>query len=184
MGVTPLFCCFKKQNPLCVVITSLVANVIAIFAFLLLIEGDIDLIAFIFFVIKILCLVLFIIILFMSCKDTKKLAFNHVGKKLCFFILALCFIDFIFFLLVLISYIIDIKNIILYIIKEILIIIILICLAIMALCANYLFKVFKDMIDSSSQKVDQITENSNIHRQQQPELFHNDRGMNYPVIIK
>ena len=44
MGVTPLFCCFKKQNPLCVVITALVANVIAIFAFLLLIEGDIDLI--------------------------------------------------------------------------------------------------------------------------------------------
>ena len=48
MGVNPLFCCFKKQNPLCVVITALVANVIAIFAFLLLIEGDIDLIAIIF----------------------------------------------------------------------------------------------------------------------------------------
>ena len=174
MGVTPLFCCFKKQNPLCVVITALVANVIAIFAFLLLIEGDIDLIA----VIKILCLVLFIIILFMSCKDTKKLAFN---QKLCLIILALCFIDFIFLL---IGFIIDLKNNELNIIKEIPTIIILICLAIMALCANYLFKVFKDMIDSSSQKVDQSTENSNIHRQQQPELFHNDRGMNYPVIIK
>ena len=177
MGVTSLFCCFKKQNPLCVVITALVANVIAIFAFLLLIEGDIDLIA----VIKILCLVLFIIILFMSCKDTKKLVCNHVGKILCLIILALCFIDFIFFL---IGSIIDLKNNELNIIKEIPTIIILICLAIMALCANYLFKVFKDMIDSSSQKVDQITENSNIHRQQQPELFHNDRGMNYPVIIK
>ena len=181
MGVTSLFCCFKKQNPLCVVITALVANVIAIFAFLLLIEGDIDLIAFIFFVIKILCLVLFIIILFMSCEDTKKLVCNHVGKILCLIILALCFIDFIFFL---IGSIIDLKNNELNIIKEIPTIIILICLAIMALCANYLFKVFKDMIDSSSQKVDQITENSNIHRQQQPELFHNDRGMNYPVIIK
>ena len=179
MGVTPLFCCFKKQNPLCVVITALVANVIAIFAFLLLIEGKIDLIAIIFLVIKILCLFSFIIILFMSCKDTKKLAFN---QKLCLIILALCFIDFIFFL---IGFIIDLKNNELNFIKEIIpVIIILICLAIMALCANYLFKVFKDMIDSSSQKVDQSTENSNIHRQQQPELFHNDRGMNYPVIIK
>ena len=157
MGVTPLFCCFMKHNPLCVVITALVANVIAIFAFLLLIEGDIDLIA----VIKILCLVLFIIILFMSCKDTKKLVCNHVGKILCLIILALCFIDFIFFS---IGSIIDLKNSELNIIKEIPTIIILICLAIMALCANYLFKVFKDMIDSSSQKVDQSTENSNIHK--------------------
>ena len=179
MGVTPLFCCFKKQNPLCVVITALLANVIAIFAFLLLIKGEIDLIAIIFFVIKILCLFSFILILiyFRACIDTKKIA----RKKLCFFILALCFIDFIFFL---IGSIIDLKNNELNIIKEIPTIIILICLAIMALCANYLFKVFKDMIDSSSQKVDQSTENSNIHRQQQPELFHNDRGMNYPVIIK
>ena len=177
MGVACLFCCFKKQNPLCVVTTALVANVIAIFVFLLLIEGEINLIA----AIKILCLVSFITILFMSCKDTKKLVFNHVGKILCLIILALCFIDFIFFL---IGSIIDLKNSELNIIKEIPAIIILICLAIMALCANYLFKVFKDMIDSSSQKVDQSTENSNIHRQQQPELFHNDRGMNYPVIIK
>ena len=182
MGVTPLFCCFKKQNPLCVVTTALVANVIAILLFLLLIEGEINLIAIIFLVIKILCLFSFIIILFMSCKDTKKLVFNHVGKILCLIILALCFIDFIFLL---IGFIIDLKNNELNFIKEIIpVIIILICLAIMALCANYLFKVFKDMIDSSSQKVDQSTENSNIHRQQQPELFHNDRGMNYPVIIK
>ena len=163
MGVIPLFCCFKKQNPLCVVTTALVANVIAIFAYLLLIDKEIDLILFKIFVIKILCLVLFIIILifFMSCKDTKKLAFNHVGKILCLIILLLCFIDFIFFLIP----IIDLKNFGLNVIIEIIqIIIILMCLAIMALCANYLFKVFKDMIDSSSQKVDQSTENSNIHK--------------------
>ena len=166
MGVACLFCCFKKQNPLCVVITALLANVIAIFAYLLLIDGEIDLILFKIFVIKILCLVLFIIILiyFISCKDIKKLVFNHVGKILCLIILALCFIDFMFFLFVLICLILDLLIIKRNIINEILIIIILMCLAIMALCANYLFKVFKDMIDSSSQKFHQSTENSNIHK--------------------
>ena len=163
MGVTPLFCCFKKQNPLCVVKTATLANVIAILALLLFSKGKDILIKIIIFVIKILCLVSFIIILifFMLCKDTKKLAFNHVGKILCLIILLLCFIDFIFFL---IGSIIDLKNSELNIIEEIPRIIIIICLAIMALCANYLFKVFKDMIDSSSQKVDQSTENSNIHK--------------------
>jgi len=171
MGVACLFCCFKKQNPLCVVKTALVANVIdfAITVFFLLTEeGEIYPLSIIIFVKKILCLVLFIIILifFMVCKDTKKMAFNLVGKILCLIIIALCFIDFIF---ILIGFILILKNEKDFTTKDyidfFLIIIILICPVIMALCANYLFEVFKNIIGSSSPKFDQSTENSHIHKQ-------------------
>ena len=206
MGVAPLFCCFKKQSPLCVAITAIVANIIS-FSFMiwgvadLLFEKDgVEAIYVIGFVIILLCLILFIIILiFLTvCKNSKKMTFNHVGKLLCLIILVSCGIAFIF---ILIAFIIDLKDYddandeykevygkSLWRSKDWAVAIVpaliaLICLVIMALCANYLFRVFKDIISLSSSKVNQSTESSNIPQQKQNELFPNNKGKNYPVKI-
>ena len=204
MGVAPLFCCFKTQKPACVAITALAASIIA-FAFmtwgvvdLLFAKDGVEAIYIIGYVIIILCLVLFILILIflLACK---KMTFNHVGKILCIIIIVICGIAFIF---ILIAFIIDLKD---YkdandeckemyghslwdsedwAVAIVPAIIALICLVVMALCANYLFKVFRDIIGSPSSNVNQSTESSNIPKQNQPELFPKYQGTNYPVNIQ
>ena len=106
MGVSPLFCCFRNQSPLCVALTGLITNVV-IFAFLcwpadklVFFRTGLEAVFWIGFVLILLCLICFIIItifLFLRQSPSYK-TLSNVAKIMCLAILIMCFIAWVFIL--------------------------------------------------------------------------------------
>ena len=201
MGIAPLFCCFRSQQPNCMALTGLAASIVA-FAFM--IWGLADLwfdrkgvkaIYIIAFILVCISLVAFIIIfIFLNLRKTESYrTINNVGRIFCLVILIMCFVAFIFLLVAFIILIVDYADVE----KEIPgqffpshewaavfvpSILGLICLVIMALAANILYKVFYDNVMATPYPV-HITQNSmtTTPNPPQPVIFPVTNGPAYPT---
>ena len=201
MGIAPLFCFFRSQQPNCMALTGLAASIVA-FAFM--IWGLADLwfdrkgvkaIYIIAFILVCISLVAFIIILiFLNLRKTESYrTINNVGRIFCLIILIMCFVAFIFLLVAFIILIVDYADVE----KEIPgqffpshewaavfvpSILGLICLVIMALAANILYKVFYDNVMATPYPV-HITQNSmtTTPNPPQPVIFPVTNGPAYPT---
>ena len=201
MGMAPLFCCFRSQQPNCMALTGLAASIVA-FAFM--IWGLVDLwfdrkgveaIYIIAFILVCISLVAFIIIfIFLNLRKTESYrTINNIGRIFCLVILIMCFVAFIFLLVAFIILIVDYADVE----KEIPgqffpshewaavfvpSILGLICLVIMALAANILYKVFYDNVMATPYPV-HITQNSmtTTPNPPQPVIFPVTNGPAYPT---
>ena len=159
MGVAPLFCCFRSQQPNCMALTGLAASIVA-FAFMIWGLADlwfdrkgVEAIYIIAFILVCISLVAFIIIfIFLNLRKTESYrTINNVGRIFCLVILIMCFVAFI-------------------------------CLVIMALAANILYKVFYDNVMATPYPV-HITQNSmtTTPNPPQPVIFPVTNGPAYPT---
>ena len=115
MGVSPMFCCFNKQEPKCVTATGLAASVLA-FAFLTWGVADLEfkrdgvkaiyIIAYIFVILILLAFIFLFIILVMQKSNNYRTMMN-LGKIICLAILGLTGIAFIFLLIAWIILLVD-----------------------------------------------------------------------------
>ena len=201
MGIAPLFCCFRSQQPNCMALTGLAASIVA-FAFMIWGLADlwfdrkgVEAIYIIAFILVCISLVAFIIIfIFLNLRKTESYrTINNVGRIFCLVILIMCFIAFIFLLVAFIILIVDYADVE----KEIPgqffpshewaavfvpSILGLICLIIMALAANILYKVFYDNVMATPYPV-HITQNSmtTTPNPPQPVIFPVTNGPAYPT---
>ena len=201
MGIAPLFCCFRSQQPNCMALTGLAASIVA-FAFMIWGLADlwfdrkgVEAIYIIAFILVCISLVAFIIIfIFLNLRKTESYrTINNVGRIFCLVILIMCFVAFIFLLVAFIILIVDYADVE----KEIPgqffpshewaavfvpSILGLICLVIMALAANILYKVFYDNIMATPYPV-HITQNSmtTTPNPPQPVIFPVTNGPAYPT---
>ena len=201
MGMAPLFCCFRSQQPNCMALTGLAASIIA-FAFMIWGLADlwfdrkgVEAIYIIAFILVCISLVAFIIIfIFLNLRKTESYrTINNVGRIFCLVILIMCFVAFIFLLVAFIILIVDYADVE----KEIPgqffpshewaavfvpSILGLICLVIMALAANILYKVFYDNVMATPYPV-HITQNSmtTTPNPPQPVIFPVTNGPAYPT---
>ena len=201
MGMAPLFCCFRSQQPNCMALTGLAASIVA-FAFMIWGLADlwfdrkgVEAIYIIAFILVCISLVAFIIIfIFINLRKTESYrTINNVGRIFCLVILIMCFVAFIFLLVAFIILIVDYADVE----KEIPgqffpshewaavfvpSILGLICLVIMALAANILYKVFYDNIMATPYPV-HITQNSmtTTPNPPQPVIFPVTNGPAYPT---
>ena len=201
MGIAPLFCCFRSQQPNCMALTGLAASIIA-FAFMIWGLADlwfdrkgVEAIYIIAFILVCISLVAFIIIfIFLNLRKTESYrTINNVGRIFCLVILIMCFVAFIFLLVAFIILIVDYADVE----KEIPgqffpshewaavfvpSILGLICLVIMALAANILYKVFYDNVMATPYPV-HITQNSmtTTPNPPQPVIFPVTNGPAYPT---
>ena len=106
MGISPLFCCFKRKNPVCITLIGLITNII-IFAFLcwpadklVFFRTGIEAVFWIAFLIVILCLFFFLIITIILClkhsKNNQSVCF--ISKVICIVIIGTCFVAWVFIL--------------------------------------------------------------------------------------
>ena len=212
MGVAPLFCCFKDMKPLVVTIIGLVATVIS-FAFYIWILADIGyknksvkglyITVFVFLILIMICFIVLLIFLLV-----KNVAFGVIGKIICLVILGLCALSFIFLI---IAWAINLdlyrdlgklddnyENIDLLggrdwaciILPEIIAFIVFV---LDALCANYLYKFFRDNVPTVPEavpspypvQVPQTTVTVTPPNYPQPALFPpNNNPPVYPVEIR
>ena len=201
MGIAPLFCCFRSQQPNCMALTGLAASIVA-FAFMIWGLADlwfdrkgVEAIYIIAFILVCISLVAFIIIfIFLNLRKTESYrTINNVGRIFCLVILIICFVAFIFLLVAFIILIVDYADVE----KEIPgqffpshewaavfvpSILGLICLVIMALAANILYKVFYDNVMATPYPV-HITQNSmtTTPNPPQPVIFPVTNGPAYPT---
>ena len=201
MGMAPLFCCFRSQQPNCMALTGLAASIVA-FAFMIWGLADlwfdrkgVEAIYIIAFILVCISLVAFIIIfIFLNLRKTESYrTINNVGRIFCIVILIMCFVAFIFLLVAFIILIVDYADVE----KEIPgqffpshewaavfvpSILGLICLVIMALAANILYKVFYDNVMATPYPV-HITQNSmtTTPNPPQPVIFPVTNGPAYPT---
>jgi hypothetical protein len=201
MGIAPLFCCFRSQQPNCMALTGLAASIVA-FAFMIWGLADlwfdrkgVEAIYIIAFILVCISLVAFIIIfIFLNLRKTESYrTINNVGRIFCLVILIMCFVAFIFLLVAFIILIVDYADVE----KEIPgqffpshewaavfvpSILGLICLVIMALAANILYKVFYDYVMATPYPV-HITQNSmtTTPNPPQPVIFPVTNGPAYPT---
>ena len=201
MGIAPLFCCFRSQQPNCMALTGLAASIV-VFAFMIWGLADlwfdrkgVEAIYIIAFILVCISLVAFIIIfIFLNLRKTESYrTINNVGRIFCLVILIMCFVAFIFLLVAFIILIVDYADVE----KEIPgqffpshewaavfvpSILGLICLVIMALAANILYKVFYDNIMATPYPV-HITQNSmtTTPNPPQPVIFPVTNGPAYPT---
>ena len=201
MGIAPLFCCFRSQQPNCMALTGLAASIVA-FAFMIWGLADlwfdrkgVEAIYIIAFILVCISLVAFIIIfIFLNLRKTESYrTINNVGRIFCLVILIMCFVAFIFLLVAFIILIVDYADVE----KEIPgqffpshewaavfvpSILGLICLVIMALAANILYKVFYDNVMATPYPV-HITQNSmtTTPNPPQPAIFPVTNGPAYPT---
>ena len=201
MGIAPLFCCFRSQQPNCMALTGLAASIVA-FAFMIWGLADlwfdrkgVEAIYIIAFILVCISLVAFIIIfIFLNLRKTESYrTINNVGRIFCLVILIMCFVAFIFLLVAFIILIVDYADVE----KEISgqffpshewaavfvpSILGLICLVIMALAANILYKVFYDNVMATPYPV-HITQNSmtTTPNPPQPVIFPVTNGPAYPT---
>ena len=201
MGVAPLFCCFRSQQPNCMALTGLAASIVA-FAFMIWGLADlwfdrkgVEAIYIIAFILVCISLVAFIIIfIFLNLRKTESYrTINNIGRIFCLVILIMCFVAFIFLLVAFIILIVDYADVE----KEIPgqffpshewaavfvpSILGLICLVIMALAANILYKVFYDNVMATPYPV-HITQNSmtTTPNPPQPVIFPVTNGPAYPT---
>ena len=201
MGMAPLFCCFRSQQPNCMALTGLAASIVA-FAFMIWGLADlwfdrkgVEAIYIIAFILVCISLVAFIIIfIFLNLRKTESYrTINNVGRIFCLVILIMCFVAFIFLLVAFIILIVDYADVE----KEIPgqffpshewaavfvpSILGLICLVIMALAANILYKVFYDNVMATPYPV-HITQNSmtTTPNPPQPVIFPVTNGPAYPT---
>jgi len=201
MGIAPLFCCFRSQQPNCMALTGLAASIVA-FAFMIWGLADlwfdrkgVEAIYIIAFILVCISLVAFIIIfIFLNLRKTESYrTINNVGRIFCLIILIMCFVAFIFLLVAFIILIVDYADVE----KEIPgqffpshewaavfvpSILGLICLVIMALAANILYKVFYDNVMATPYPV-HITQNSmtTTPNPPQPVIFPVTNGPAYPT---
>ena len=122
MGVSPMFCCFNKQEAKCVTATGLAASVLA-FAFLTWGVADLEykrdgvkaiyIIAYIFVILILLAFIFLFIILAMQKSNNYRTMMN-LGKIICLAILGLTGIAFIFLLIAWIILLVDYSNFILF----------------------------------------------------------------------
>ena len=210
MGMAPLFCCFRSQQPNCMALTGLAASIVA-FAFMIWGLADlwfdrkgVEAIYIIAFILVCISLVAFIIIfIFLNLRKTESYrTINNVGRIFCLVILIMCFVAFIFLLVAFIILIVDYADVE----KEIPgqffpshewaavfvpSILGLICLVIMALAANILYKVFNDNVIATPYPV-HVTQNSmtTTPNPPQPVIFPVNNvnplanNMPYPVTIQ
>ena len=201
MGMAPLFCCFRSQQPNCMALTGLAASIVA-FAFMIWGLADlwfdrkgVEAIYIIAFILVCISLVAFIIIfIFLNLRKTESYrTINNIGRIFCLVILIMCFVAFIFLLVAFIILIVDYADVE----KEIPgqffpshewaavfvpSILGLICLVIMALAANILYKVFYDNAMATPYPV-HITQNSmtTTPNPPQPVIFPVTNGPAYPT---
>jgi len=201
MGMAPLFCCFRSQQPNCMALTGLAASIVA-FAFMIWGLADlwfdrkgVEAIYIIAFILVCISLVAFIIIfIFLNLRKTESYrTINNIGRIFCLVILIMCFVAFIFLLVAFIILIVDYADVE----KEIPgqffpshewaavfvpSILGLICLVIMALAANILYKVFYDNVMATPYPV-HITQNSmtTTPNPPQPVIFPVTNGPAYPT---
>ena len=201
MGIAPLFCCFRSQQPNCMALTGLAASIVA-FAFMIWGLADlwfdrkgVEAIYIIAFILICISLVAFILIfIFLNLRKTESYrTINNVGRIFCLVILIMCFVAFIFLLVAFIILIVDYADVE----KEIPgqffpshewaavfvpSILGLICLVIMALAANILYKVFYDNVMATPYPV-HITQNSmtTTPNPPQPVIFPVTNGPAYPT---
>ena len=201
MGIAPLFCFFRSQQPNCMALTGLAASIVA-FAFMIWGLADlwfdrkgVEAIYIIAFILVCISLVAFIIIfIFLNLRKTESYrTINNVGRIFCLVILIMCFVAFIFLLVAFIILIVDYADVE----KEIPgqffpshewaavfvpSILGLICLVIMALAANILYKVFYDNVMATPYPV-HITQNSmtTTPNPPQPVIFPVTNGPAYPT---
>ena len=201
MGIAPLFCCFRSQQPNCMALTGLAASIVA-FAFMIWGLADlwfdrkgVEAIYIIAFILVCISLVAFIIIfIFLNLRKTESYrTINNVGRIFCLVILIMCFVAFIFLLVAFIILIVDYADVE----KEIPgqffpshewaavfvpSILGLICLVIMALAANKLYKEFYDNVMATPYPV-HITQNSmtTTPNPPQPVIFPVTNGPAYPT---
>ena len=201
MGIAPLFCCFRSQQPNCMALTGLAASIVA-FAFMIWGLADlwfdrkgVEAIYIIAFILVCISLVAFIIIfIFLNLRKTESYrTINNIGRIFCLIILIMCFVAFIFLLVAFIILIVDYADVE----KEIPgqffpshewaavfvpSILGLICLVIMALAANILYKVFYDNVMATPYPV-HITQNSmtTTPNPPQPVIFPVTNGPAYPT---
>ena len=207
MGVSPLFCCLKNLSPQITTIINLVANVIG---FVFLIWGAVDIqffrkgikaVFFIGFVLVILCLIISALFLILLClnKNPNYQSFVKIGKILCLVYLILCFLAFVFLLASFIGGLKDYHDnrdkFFLWINvglsskdwAEVAVphVFALVCLIVMAVCANYLYKVFGDILLVPTNPIpvvqNTVSDNPAVT---QPGLFPNNNGPVYPVNIQ
>ena len=211
MGVAPLFCCFKDMKPLVVTIIGLVATVIS-FAFYIWILADIFyknksvkglyITVFVFLILIMICFIVLLIFLLV-----KNVAFGLIGKIICLVILGLCALSFIFLI---IAWAINLdlyrdldklddddefdllggRDWACIILPEIIAFIVLV---LDALCANYLYKFFRDNVPTVPEavpspypvQVPQTTVTVTPPNYPQPALFPpNNNPPVYPVEIR
>lgn len=201
MGIAPLFCCFRSQQPNCMALTGLAASIVA-FAFMIWGLADlwfdrkgVEAIYIIAFILVCISLVAFIIIfIFLNLRKTESYrTINNIGRIFCLVILIMCFVAFIFLLVAFIILIVDYADVE----KEIPgqffpshewaavfvpSILGLICLVIMALAANILYKVFYDNVMATPYPV-HVTQNSmtTTPNPPQPVIFPVTNGPAYPT---
>ena len=201
MGMAPLFCCFRSQQPNCMALTGLAASIVA-FAFMIWGLADlwfdrkgVEAIYIIAFILVCISLVAFIIIfIFLNLRKTESYrTINNIGRIFCLVILIMCFVAFIFLLVAFIILIVDYADVE----KEIPgqffpshewaavfvpSILGLICLVIMALAANILYKVFYDNVMATPYPV-HVTQNSmtTTPNPPQPVIFPVTNGPAYPT---
>lgn len=188
MGIVPLYCCFKDQRPNCILITGLIANLVAM-GFL--IWGLADLwfkrdgvlaIYIIAFVITCICLVGFILLfIFLNLNRSEGFRiFFSVGKIICKVIMIITFVAFMLIFSAFIILLVDYAN------EErsrigkyfpshewaavfVPSLLSLICLPIMFMVANVLYSVFEEIIATPYQgNITQNTVVSTIANQPQP----------------
>ena len=201
MGIAPLFCCFRSQQPNCMALTGLAASIVA-FAFMIWGLADlwfdrkgVEAIYIIAFILVCISLVAFIIIfIFLNLRKTESYrTINNIGRIFCLVILIMCFVAFIFllvaFIILIVDYADDEKEIpgqffpshewAAVFVPSILG---LICLVIMALAANILYKVFYDNVMATPYPV-HITQNSmtTTPNPPQPVIFPVTNGPAYPT---
>ena len=197
MGCSPLFCCFRGKNVICVSLTGLIMNIIS-FAFL--IWGLVDVLFYkdssealyiLAFIIICFCLTSFIVIFIVSTMKIRKRC-SRTMRIFCISTLIFCLIAFIFLL---IAWIISLKD---YVDTEkdfpgkfwgnrqwasVILppVITIICLLIMAKSVNYLYKFYTDNLFP----IFPIKQNStsSIPNISQSGIFQNN-GQNYQVNIQ
>ena len=211
MGVAPLFCCFKDMKPLVVTIIGLVATVIS-FAFYIWILADIlyknksvkglYITVFVFLILIMICFIVLLIFLLV-----KNVAFGLIGKIICLVILGLCALSFIFLIIawaINLDFYRDLDKLddddefdllggrdwACIILPEIIAFIVLV---LDALCANYLYKFFRDNVPTVPEavpspypvQVPQTTVTVTPPNYPQPALFPpNNNPPVYPVEIR
>ena len=201
MGIAPLFCCFRSQQPNCMALTGLAASIVA-FAFMIWGLADlwfdrkgVEAIYIIAFILVCISLVAFIIIfIFLNLRKTESYrTINNVGRIFCLVILIMCFVAFIFLLVAFIILIVDYADVEKDIPGQFFpshewaavfvpSILGLICLVIMALAANILYKVFYDNVMATPYPV-HVTQNSmtTTPNPPQPVIFPVTNGPAYPT---
>ena len=201
MGIAPLFCCFRSQQPNCMALTGLAASIVA-FAFMIWGLADlwfdrkgVEAIYIIAFILVCISLVAFIIIfIFLNLRKTESYrTINNVGRIFCLVILIMCFVAFIFLLVAFIILIVDYADVEKDIPGQFFpshewaavfvpSILGLICLVIMALAANILYKVFNEYVMATPYPV-HITQNSmtTTPNPPQPVIFPVTNGPAYPT---